>query len=115
MSSFSATVSPNRCVLANTGGVAIAIGCCQNSASSIRAATRQFQARARNTPCQAGCGSSSGGSAFRRSAPCGCAVGGNAALCRSSGGSSGGSGSGSGSSGSGSGSASGGNSGPVIF
>lgn len=50
MSNFSATISPNRCVLANTGGTNIWVGCCSNS-SALRARARaNFRKRAKNTP-----------------------------------------------------------------
>lgn len=51
MSNFSATISPNRCVLANTGGTNIWIGCCRNDRGLRRRARKNFRTRAKETPC----------------------------------------------------------------
>lgn len=50
MSNFSATIAPNRCVLANTGGTFIGIGNCQNGPCLRCRAARDFRRRAFNTP-----------------------------------------------------------------
>lgn len=72
MSNFSATFAPNRCVLANTGGTFIPIGCCQNSKHTASRERRDVRKRARETPCAA-----LGGT------PCkSCKKGGSAAKCR---------------------------------
>ena len=50
MADFSATFAPNRCVLANTGGTNIAVGCCENDKHLRKAAAKAERKRARNTP-----------------------------------------------------------------
>jgi hypothetical protein len=50
MSSFSATISPNRCVLANTGGTFVGVGCCTNGAKLRKQARKAFRHRAATTP-----------------------------------------------------------------
>jgi len=50
MSNFSATFAPNRCVLANTGGTNIWVGCCKNDHKRRKAARKAIRERARETP-----------------------------------------------------------------
>jgi hypothetical protein len=50
MSDFSATFAPNKCVLANTGGTSIPIGCCENGKKLRHRAEKARRRRAHNTP-----------------------------------------------------------------
>ena len=50
MSDFSATFAPNKCVLANTGGTNIFVGCCENGDKLRRRAEKARRRRAKNTP-----------------------------------------------------------------
>lgn len=68
MSDFSATFAPNKCVLANTSGTNIWIGCCENGKKARRRAEKARRQRARNTPCK-NCDCSAGASAAGK---CGC-------------------------------------------
>jgi hypothetical protein len=50
MSDFSATFAPNKCVLANSSGTNIFIGCCENGKKLRHRAEKDRRRRAHNTP-----------------------------------------------------------------